>query len=271
MKRNRILSLGLCAALLFASMPLLPSARTAAAEEVQGQELDASAEAITTTYQDMADTYAEMEYLPAQADDIVLPAANGKANSDIVLTETAGKQNVLQWNDKNLQWVEWSFEIETAGLYQIEIDYWLSEENTAHSVRGFEIDGKTPFQEAENLTFYQMFTDKNEPTKNVFGDEISPSQKPVPDWRTLKLCDSLGLYDMPYQFYFEQGTHTFRLNYSARELWISEIRICTAEEVPSYSDVLQSYQENGYTESTSSFRSGKQYRIQKQSGNPDAE
>lgn len=254
MKRNRILSLGLCAALLFASMPLLPSARTAAAEEVQGQELDASAEAITTTYQDMADTYAEMEYLPAQADDIVLPAANGKANSDIVLTETAGKQNVLQWNDKNLQWVEWSFEIETAGLYQIEIDYWLSEENTAHSVRGFEIDGKTPFQEAENLTFYQMFTDKNEPTKNVFGDEISPSQKPVPDWRTLKLCDSLGLYDMPYQFYFEQGTHTFRLNYSARELWISEIRICTAEEVPSYSDVLQSYQENGYTESTSSFR-----------------
>lgn len=252
MKRYKVFSFLLSTALLFsASVP----AAAAPEEETDGQQPEQTERIVENTYQELLDIYSEKGYVSPKADKIIIPAASGKTADKTALqpTEEGGKSGIVKWDSDQPEWIEWSFDIQTAGLYQIEIEYWLSETSTAHSVRSFEIDGAIPFEEAENLTFQQMFADKGAPTKNVFGDEISPSQKPIPAWRTLKLTDSLGFYDMPYQFYFEEGVHTFRLNYAARGVCLSEIRICPAESIPAYEEVAKQYQENGYQEATEGF------------------
>lgn len=256
MKKYRFISLGLCLTLL---VGIITSASPALAAPISEQTSHTAENAAVSenksSYQKVQKEYCEKNYVSAKADDIVVPVLEGKTNENSALKDTniAGRDHVLEWNGNQPQWIEWSFDISEPGLYQIEVEYWLSDKTTAHSVRSFEIDGKSPFEEAETLTFYQMFTDKNKPSKNAFGDEISPSQKAVSDWRVLKLCDSLGMYDMPYQFYFEKGTHTFKMNYAARDLVLSEIRICPAETVRSYAEVSRDYQKNGYKEAIQDF------------------
>lgn len=253
MKRYCALSVLLSAVMTLSTVVYGFAAPIESADEQQSVAIESRTE---KSYQDLLNHYAENQYFTPKAESIKILASSGKTSNEAALqiTEVGGKSGTVKWETSQPEWIEWSFDIKTAGLYQIEIAYWLSETNTAHAVRSFEIDGVLPFQEAETLTFLQMFTDKGAPTKNVFGDETSPSQKTVPGWRTLKLCDSLGLYDMPYQFYFEAGVHTFRLNYAAHEVYLSEISICPAETVPSYAEVAQQYQQNGYQEASQTFR-----------------
>ena len=88
-----------------------------------------------------------------------------------------------QWSN-NGKWIEWSFEVETSGLYNISAHYKQASKTGAASIRKLYIDGKIPFKEAESVVF-------------PYGN----------DWQTVSLSDDEG---KPFLFWLESGEHTIR-------------------------------------------------------------
>lgn len=84
------------------------------------------------------------------------------------------------------QWIEYEFEVETAGLYTINLRFKQSELAGLYASRKLTIDGETPFAECNYLRF-------------VYNT----------DWQLSSLTD--GVHD-EFKFYLEPGKHTLRLS-----------------------------------------------------------
>lgn len=97
--------------------------------------------------------------------------------------------NASTWN-KVGTWVEWQFEVDQAGLYNIYTRFRQNVSVDMFTSRSLTIDGETPFEEAKSIRF---------PYKD--------------DWQVQALgyTDDTGEYHT-FQFYFEPGhTYTIRL------------------------------------------------------------
>ncbi len=87
------------------------------------------------------------------------------------------------WNQVG-QWITWTVDVPQDGLYEIAVKYKQSIKQGVTVVRALEIDGQSPFQEAQELRFYY---------EN--------------DWQIAKL----GSQDKPYLFYLSQGEHSLTM------------------------------------------------------------
>lgn len=65
------------------------------------------------------------------------------------LLNTIGGEN---WSTKG-QWIEWNFDVETAGFYQVVFRYKQNYKSGSFSVRQLTVDGEIPFSEAATVTF----------------------------------------------------------------------------------------------------------------------
>ena len=239
----------------------------AAAQEAQNTVLADIQDEVTSTrdyetYRNLQQTQYGDAYRPAYAQPVTLPASQARSERKLPLvTNVGGKaEAVIMWTDSSteesgdpLLWMEWDLPASATGLYEIAVEYYIPEVQTSHAVRGFEIDGSTPFSEASSLYFYQMFTDKHVPKTNWYGDEISPSQKTVPAWREQVLYDSLGLYSEPYRFCLEKGIHTFRLTFKNQGMYIAGVTLRPAYIPLSYNEILDEYTQEGYQPAKNSF------------------
>ncbi len=90
------------------------------------------------------------------------------------------------------QWVEWDFNAEADGWYEITIKGRQSYERGAVSGRSLYIDGEIPFKEVETVEF-------------AYSNE----------WNMLKLADANGT---PYKFYLTAGLHKIRLEANLGDL-----------------------------------------------------
>lgn len=88
------------------------------------------------------------------------------------------------------QWITWEIDVPEDGLYQIMVKYRQNKNTGVTVCRSLEIDGESPFAEAEEFYFYY----ENEWQLSVLGDG-----------------------EAPYYFYLSQGTHelTFRVGLGA--------------------------------------------------------
>jgi ABC-type glycerol-3-phosphate transport system substrate-binding protein len=91
----------------------------------------------------------------------------------------------LQWRIAG-QWIEWDIEVPADGLYHITLKNRQNYNRGNVSVRRLQIDGETPFREAEEVDL--KFTS---------------------DWNMLTLSDEAS--GEPYKFPLTQGRHTLRL------------------------------------------------------------
>lgn len=150
-----------------------------------------------------------------------------------------------------LGYVEWEFEMEEAGLYNIEIEYYPTAGRRIAIERAILINGELPFQEAEYLSFPRIWGDREETVRrDRAGNEIRSPQVEKPFWRQVFLSDSLGYYAEPFQFYFKKGKNRLRLAAQAEPLSISRLRICQAQSPPNYSELLSRYEASGYEETS---------------------
>ena len=96
------------------------------------------------------------------------------------------KLNTIGGNNWNKigQWITWVLEVPEDGLYEIDVKYKQSIKQGVTVVRSLQIDGETPFREAEELRFYY---------EN--------------DWQITRL----GNEDTPYLFYLKAGSHTLTM------------------------------------------------------------
>lgn len=147
--------------------------------------------------------------------------------------------NLIQTAEKG--YVEWAFNIEEAGLYNIEISYYPVEGRRSSIERQLLINGEIPFNEARVITFTRMFADKTEIRQDNQGNDIRPSQIEKPRWSKFVIRDAERLFPDPLKFYFDKGVQTLRLVGIKEPMIIESIRIFNQDDLQSYQDVSASY------------------------------
>lgn len=198
-------------------------------------------------YNVLLEEYNELGYVSG-TNSIDISLKDIKENNDnyLKLENFEEYQNVYIW-DKHANKLEFDVVIPNDGLYEMEVEYFLLPDSSNAAVRGIELDGKNPFIEANNLIFYRMFKDAKEPVVNSLGDQMRPSQEAIPGWQITRCQESTGIVENPLQFYLTQGKHQIGMKYISQDMAIKAIRLIPTEEIKSYKEVKQDYEQKGYT------------------------
>lgn len=151
----------------------------------------------TPTYEDYSSKYADYADRPAKY--VMFEAEKAAYKSDATLyplndrsspyTSPSHYANTLlntiggnNWRFSD-QWIEWNFDVEETGLYQLSMRVKQTYRQGQNSSRKIYIDGSVPFEELQYITI---------PYNN--------------NWQNITLGD-----DRPYYIYLEAGEHTLRL------------------------------------------------------------
>ena len=196
-------------------------------------------------YAVLASEYEEAGYVGTDATIVLLPQ-DADTNSQGVLEEgIADYEGEALFLDEGVS-AEWSFEVEHAGLYCVVLDYAGPDGNGAKIQRQLLIDGEVPCKEATNICFYRYLVESGEVKVNDIGEEVWPEQEEVLLWQTQAAYDGNGYDPEPMYFYLEPGTHTLAFEYVDQPLAIREVRLEGKQEIPTYSQLKEIYEEKGY-------------------------
>ena len=147
--------------------------------------------------------------------------------------------------------IELKVDVPETGFYNIRLVYYPDQDSS----RGVEIQRvlkirtaseknksfdeiQSPFNGADKLMFPRIYTDAAAPKKDNRGNEIRPSQKEAPRWETIYIKDELGYIIEPYQFYFEKGENTIRLDAAQEPLVLKELTLTAVQKRDNYDAYL---------------------------------
>lgn len=172
--------------------------------------------------------YNNLKNFARPLNSIELDVAKATNASDLK-TDENGVQYVTLDEEHSL--CEWNFYIDESGVYNIENFYRPTADYERDIVFSITIDGKLPFDEAAQLTLPRIYKcnykDGDYPfEKNKLGDDIRPEQVQAPEWTSAYAQDPVGLYDEPYLFYLEAGSHTICYQLKETAVQLSKIKIC---------------------------------------------
>jgi len=134
--------------------------------------------------------------------------------------------------------VEWAVTIPEAGFYNIYVEYYPLPGRGIDVERTLLINGQMPFAGADTVTFARAWTDAGPIRQDNRGNDIRPAQAEAPRWDGNYLMDSLGYVTEPYQFYFNQGVNTLRLDSLNESMAIRRLTVKNKERPPSYAQLL---------------------------------
>lgn len=192
----------------------------------------------TYGYTQALEDYKEAGYVYGK-DTITLSKEKAVLEGDAVL------QDDMIYSGETANRVSWEFEVATAGLYQIAVDYLAIDGNGAKIQRQLLLDNKLPFDEAAAISFYRVYTE-GEVTYNSIGDEVWPAQEEALVWQNTEVQDGQGYFTDPLLFYLEEGSHTLAFDYVDQPMGIKEVRLCEPVTLKTYEQVKAEYEANGY-------------------------
>lgn len=181
-----------------------------------------------------ADAAKPMEEIFIQASDYVSAEASTTGiEPEITVMDYEGVQNCLQWINHEGK-VTYSFDVATAGLYNLELLYYpIGGENTTIEVALY-IDGEYPFTAAKTFTLDRYWKDATSIRKDSKDNDLRPTQAEYDCWVTYPIKDTEGLYNDPYFFYLSEGTHTLTLEGIKMNFVLSSMTFKNYEAVPAY-------------------------------------
>ncbi|MGN0687922.1 MAG: extracellular solute-binding protein [Oscillospiraceae bacterium] len=217
----------------------------AAAENSAGASGSSSVSAENVGMTSKANAYKS--YIENHADapkpmkDVVVDVQNYTADGvDVEIKDFQGEEDCVAWFDSKGA-VSWSFNVETAGLYNLEMFYYpVAGQNTTVEV-GLKIDGKNPFDEVKLVELDRYWHSQT----SIEFDERKKNQKRPPQveydcWVTYPIKDKDGLINTPYFFYLDEGSHTITLEAIKTNLYIKGMRFFNSEELPDYASIAPS-------------------------------
>lgn len=142
--------------------------------------------------------------------------------------------------------VEWVFEVEEAGFYQVNLQYMPVEGRGASIERSLIINGELPFFNAGHFIFSRVWTDAGEVKQDNRGNDLRPSQIEAPQWEERWLMDYMGYYLEPYTFYFEAGENSLRLESIREPMFIKSLTLGQYDSVQPYETVAAAYEAERY-------------------------
>ncbi|MCR5278168.1 MAG: extracellular solute-binding protein [Lachnospiraceae bacterium] len=112
--------------------------------------------------------------------------------------------------------VTFSVNVPEEGFYNIFMEYFIPDSKGVPAERKLYINGELPFDDAMDLEFARIWTDKGPVIIDNQGNEIRPTQVEIYDWQSSFFKDDRGYVNVPYMFWFEKGNNTISL-YGANE------------------------------------------------------
>ncbi|MCK5387845.1 MAG: extracellular solute-binding protein [Candidatus Izimaplasma sp.] len=144
--------------------------------------------------------------------------------------------------------VTWEVDVENAGYYNLNINYYPYVGKSSSIERTLYINGEVPFEGATYISFYRIWGNNAEIVQDINGNDIRPSQVELPEWTSSYFNDHIGYVDDPFMFYFNEGINTIKLLSVREPLMVKSIELLSVVDIKSYSEVLADYQNEGYSE-----------------------
>jgi ABC-type glycerol-3-phosphate transport system substrate-binding protein len=168
-----------------------------------------------------------------------------------ILSTYEGKNQVLLTSDEGK--TTWEVFIDDAGFYNLKLYYYPYPGKSSAIERALYINGKIPFEGAKTLTFARIWGNKNDVIKDIYDNDIRPSQIEQPMWTESYFKDPIGYIQEPYAFYFEEGINEITLEAIREPLMIEKIEIISVKDRISYEDIKETYEMNQYTVASTSI------------------
>lgn len=143
-------------------------------------------------------------------------------------------------------YIEWSFTVPEEARYTLGIRYAAAQDDGRDLTIGFQIDGQTPFTQAEATPLSRIWQD-GPARQDGRGNDLIPEQKEIIAWQDTRLIDNSSYMTEPYALYLTAGTHTLRLYAAEEPLVLAQAVLGGEQEVPTYEQVLAAYEQQGLT------------------------
>ena len=264
-------------AVLMLSGTIVSVAAADSSTNTSGVSLATSSEDTTIDYNDYQ-TLHENDPVASESSEVIIDAVDyDKANTTSkvsVLDEYSGEEDVLRIeetdvNDTTSGEVTWTFDVPETGMYCFEFTYAsvfslqdgeiTDTDRKSDIERVFYLNGEVPFSEARAIYFKKLWkyevsdstsVDERGFTVDSEGNESRPNTVAVHDWQTYSFENSNGYYQTPYKFYLEKGKNTLTLEGVREAVALKQIRVYGYEDLPTYEEVQEEYEANGYTDAT---------------------
>ena len=201
-------------------------------EKYHGFDLSGAGTGRTNTYTRYMEEYGFAQL--GRADIPVNLFSWSSADGVSVLENFHGEALVLRTEE--VSFVEYTINVQQAGLYFIHVDYFPLQSRGIPIERSLEINGQIPFLGADRLTFQRVWGDAGNSRFDNQGNEIRASQIEKPRWESAWFRDSLGHTTAPYHFYFNEGLNTIRLVGINEPMAIRSLSLRAPIETKSYQD-----------------------------------
>lgn len=160
-------------------------------------------------------------------------------------------------DDKNCPYVEWKFNVEESGLYEMYFNYKAEDSYGTIIQRKIEIDGEVPFDDLYNVYLSRRFEENEDGfdskylekgeyrvKTNAIGNEIMPSHSELTVWQQNAIVDNDGYYEDPMQFYFEKGEHTLRISYVDQDIVLGNVYLRGSTDYKNYDEYIKANDKN---------------------------
>ncbi|MFD2329164.1 extracellular solute-binding protein [Cohnella sp. GCM10020058] len=216
-------------------MALVGTASGAAIAET----VNKAAEARPAIIDDGVTTYAEWlseqsaDEAPSDLDRIEVPAVHYENVSNKAAFQIAGDR--LIWSESESEdWAEWEFNVSQDGLYHIGLVYDSANDSGLDIVRKLEIDGASPYAEADRIVLKRRFADETyPPARDTFNNDIRPRSVEQKGWQDVLLTDYTA-DTAPLLWRFTAGKHTVRLLSDREPITLKSLYIAAPIRTPDY-------------------------------------
>lgn len=195
------------------------------------------------TYLSYINKYKDVLYAKGE---ILLNYENGTISSEKanVNPELDGAKNVVALDEGG--WMEWQFDVPETALYGLDLAYYPMLGKNRNIEMSFLLDGKSPFNGADNVTFRRIWQDDGKIRQDFRGNDLSPKQKEVQRWVNAPFKDNDSFHSGVYYIYLEAGKHSIRLSSIREPVAIKQLKLAGKNEIPTYAEVSKTYVEKGY-------------------------
>ncbi|MDI4649013.1 extracellular solute-binding protein [Cohnella hashimotonis] len=216
-------------------MALVGTASGAAIAETVNKETEARPALINdgvTTYAEWLDTQP-VDQARSDLDRVEVSAVHYANVSSEAAFQVAGDQ--LIWSESETEdWAEWEINVAQDGLYNIGLVYASANDSGLDIVRKLEIDGASPYAEAERIVLKRQFADEAyPPLRDEFDNDIRPRSVERKDWQDALLTDYSADTE-PLLWRLTAGKHTIRLLSDREPITLKSLYIAAPIRTPDY-------------------------------------
>lgn len=144
-------------------------------------------------------------------------------------------------------WVCFPFNVQTDGLYRLQVRYCPLDGSGSAAVRSFAVDGEEPYYEATVVELPRVWNDQvMEPAQDELGNDILPMQQEIPRSETTYCKSSTGRSDETLLFYLTAGEHTLTVSGEREPVALLSLQWEPPASLPSYRETAEKYVQQGY-------------------------